>query len=362
MFSPSHSTLLRQSISETTSTAMAQGQLTYQGVATNLNTVLPAANITGVNITVNIAAQPLVKTAQTQEPWNFTVSNTDPGRVTISTTFESSPGAGYQSETGIVPTFTIAGVAAVGAQVMLTLLSPTSSSTIPANASANGEISTTESAPGTEIPAATATESSTTMRATPSPSNGTTVHSNASKTHSTGELAGAAVGCLIAGLLIASLLAFFFLKRRRNNRRPQHDSQREMLGGHSKSESFRNTTGPVAAWQRHLPQPESDQTISRLVNRTLDDIELFVENYYADRPTIQTTGSAATDMSPLNSPYLGRPLPDIVYTSNVPMVLFKHCITYYLLQKIDPAQNDSSSLLPREFVVPSRGELATKNG
>lgn len=335
----------------------------YQGVIYNYGTLeLPSTTSPVVDVTINCVALPLTNTVPQAESLSFTVPYAV-GGITIRTEFDAGPSATYASERNVTPTFTIANMTAVGPQVMLSLVSATSSSITPVYTSNNDTTSTTDSIPSTKTSATTATETSSTASNTTGSSNGTTVHSKASTTYSTGELVGAAVGCLIAGLLIASLLAFFFLKRRKNSGRPRYTSQREMYSGDDKGESVKLATSPVASWQRHLPQPESDQTISRLVNRTLDDIELYVENYYADRPTTQMTGSAATDMSPLSSPYLGRPLSDIIHTSAAPTVLFKHCMAYYLLQKIDPAQNDSSSLLPREFVVPSRGMFpATSNG
>lgn len=116
------------------------------------------------------------------------------------------------------------------------------------------------------------------------------------------------------------------------------------------------STGLQKPWQKQLPQPESDQTISRLANRTLDDIELFVENFYVDQSRKRIDGAGTSDMSLFNSPYLDRPPLEILQTSQSPMVLLKHCIAYYLLLKIDPAYNDSTSLLPREFVVPPQGK------
>lgn len=166
-----------------------------------------------------------------------------------------------------------------------------------------------------------------------------------------GAIAGIVIGCVV---LVAGIIAFVWFRRRRRNRNSRSPYANEARVAKTDGESYKLATSTVTSRSRQLPQPESDQTISRLANRTLDDIELFVEHYYVDR-SVKATEINATNMLPFSSPYLGSPLADIVRKSSHPTGIFKHCIAYYLLQKIDPAHNNSMSLLPKHFIMPSKG-------
>ena len=114
------------------------------------------------------------------------------------------------------------------------------------------------------------------------------------------------------------------------------------------------TTGPSKNWEKQLPQPESDQTITQLVNRTLDNIELFVENFYTDhQDTLNST--AASNLGYFNSYHLEGSLLECILASTSPTVLIKHALSNYLLQKIQSTRTGSNSLLPIECTVPSKG-------
>lgn len=172
----------------------------------------------------------------------------------------------------------------------------------------------------------------------------------------TGALAGAVVGCALAALLVAVMVVFLCLKRRRRrSKKSVHASKQAVRSLGTDEQSFRLVAGTKANWQKDFPQSESDQTVISLANRTLDDIELFVENYYTDRLATQTSDPVASNLSLFDTPYLGQPLIDLLESSTSPTVLLKHCIAFYLLPKIDPTRNTPSSLLPREFAVPSQG-------
>lgn len=344
---------------------------TYQGIPTNFGGATLSTAV-AIDITT-IASCTILGTTR-----SFNVlSGSDPtnSKVAIKTEFEETEGVSYPNTTVVTPTFvargtengTVVFAMETGVVVSMTLVDPaswTSSSTTESSAissSTTGTETLLSSATGTETPLSSATGTGTSSSQTTGTSSSQNTSDaagsppSASKTYSSGELTGAAVGCLIAGLLIASLLALLCLKHRTRNQKGLYTSESDFRSSEADGESSKVATGSLANWQKHLPQPESDQTISRLANRTLDDIELFVENFYADRPMTQAGEAVISDMSLFSSPYLGRPLIDIIQTSNYPTVLLKHCIAYYLLQKIDPTRNNSSSLLPREFVIPSQG-------
>lgn len=267
--------------------------------------------------------------------------NDEAPKATMKATFWSSEWPKLSETITITPTFIINSTNVLGGQMFISTSTGLGSDASPPRAESSTFPSTSSG------PSTSSSTSSTSSRSSTSPSK--------SNGYASGTLAGAAVGCLIAGLLIASLLAFLIFRRRTRSKTPRYSLKSDARTSEIDGESFVLATGSKNTWQKHLPQPESDQTISRLSNRTLDDIELFVENFYVDQPMKHTDGAVASDMLLFSSPYLGLPLVDIIQTSHSPTALLKHCIAYYLLLKIDPTHNDSTSLLPREFVVPAKG-------
>lgn len=117
--------------------------------------------------------------------------------------------------------------------------------------------------------------------------------------------------------------------------------------------SFVNDVGFAKTWDKRLPQPDSDQSIAHLASRTLDEIELFVEEFYNNKPTIFGTLSTTSGLSSFDSPYLDASLEFLLQKAASPTVLIKHCIAFFLLQKIDPSSNVGKSLLPREYIIPN---------
>lgn len=172
-------------------------------------------------------------------------------------------------------------------------------------------------------------------------------------------MAGVGIGCLVAGLLIAGVFAFFFLRRRRRSSKSignveKHDVVSELHG-----QPLLTSLGVAKGWG--APQSESDKTISLLANRTLDSIELFVEEFYTDKAASLPENRLSTELSYFETPYLPTGLRELLPIVKSPTILIKHAIAHFLLQKIDPSSNGPQSLLPREFVTP-RSPIASSQG
>ena len=119
------------------------------------------------------------------------------------------------------------------------------------------------------------TSGTSTPTAPPSPNNGL----------STGAVAGVAVGCLLAGALIAGLLAFFFFRRKR--RSGVRDSEASSIG------LIQREKGPIvnavsvgsgspitAALENGLPLPLEDRAISGEISKISNLIKNHVQSYY----------------------------------------------------------------------------------
>lgn len=223
-------------------------------------------------------------------------------------------------------------------------ITPTTSNTLtrPASVSSGSGSSFTST-----NSASTSAKTSTGVTSTPAP--------KTPEEFSTGELAGAAVGCLLAGFLIAGLLAFCFFRRRAGSRKRARNlatgSMRE--GAHGKAIALE--AGPAKLWDKRLPQPDSDKSIAQLASRTLDEVELFVEEFYVNKSTTMLGPVSTSELANFDSPYVQQPLADLMSRTRNPIVLIKHSIALCMLRKIDPSCNDEQSLLPREYIVPRSG-------
>ncbi|KAF2691611.1 hypothetical protein K458DRAFT_3203 [Lentithecium fluviatile CBS 122367] len=110
-----------------------------------------------------------------------------------------------------------------------------------------------------------------------------------------GAVAGVAIGCLIAGAIIA-LIVCFFLYRRRNQKQsaPYHQSHLPYDTEHKSGVAVRTTPVPSAGMVAgsSLPQPVEDATISKEVSRIRDNIKNHVQNFYHYQPVRGGIGSS----------------------------------------------------------------------
>lgn len=199
----------------------------------------------------------------------------------------------------------------------------------------------------------TSTSSSLSGSASTSSATAATTNSNASNSqYSTGEIAGVAVACFIGGLLIAGILAFFFRRRPSRQRQNIPHSDKEMSSLHDHGQAVYVAGGKT--WEKHLPQSESDHTIRNLANRTLDQIELYVENYYKDAMAMPLNDGAKANFEDLEDAYLDRPILQLIQQTDRPTVIIKHCVASLIISNITASSGRASrngSFLPAEFMA-----------
>jgi hypothetical protein len=174
--------------------------------------------------------------------------------------------------------------------------------------SSSGISSPTDVAPIT-APAASATEPTASVTALPtlngiSTSNGTSITAGITTTTgaptskatsvnqgntgvSGGAVAGVAIGCLIAGAVIA-LIAGFFLYRRQSRRHPAAYHQSHLpYDSETKSGAAVTSTAVPAAGRNTdslLPQPVEDAAITKELSKIRDNIKNHVQTYYQFQP------------------------------------------------------------------------------
>ncbi|EXJ73470.1 uncharacterized protein A1O5_03231 [Cladophialophora psammophila CBS 110553] len=171
-----------------------------------------------------------------------------------------------------------------------------------------------------------------------------------SKGYSTADLAGAAVGCGIGGALLVGVAAFLMYRRR--NRRNLGTSRRSEKGGSDPVGSNEDVVvAETRAWERHLPQSESDQAVRSMASRTLDQIEMHVENFYQDATNVSISRAAESEMRNLDSSHLPDSVSNLIRTSRRPTCLIKHCIANLILSRIDFEKGSGDSFLPGSMIA-----------
>lgn len=131
---------------------------------------------------------------------------------------------------------------------------------------------------------------------------------------------------------------------------PKPDKAMSSLHGHGQAVYLAGGK----TWEKHLPQSESDHTIRNLANRTLDQIELHVENYYKDTMTMPLNDGAKSNFEDLEDAYLDRPMLELIQQTDRPTVVIKHCVASLIISKITAGSgraNTNGSFLPAEFMV-----------
>jgi hypothetical protein len=125
-----------------------------------------------------------------------------------------------------------------------------------------------------------------------------------------------------------------------------------------------NTFGPGRkTWEHHLPQAESDQAVRSTVSRTLDQIEMHVENFYQDKISRHLSASADLSIREFDCGHLSGPLLNLMRSSSRPTSLIKHCLTDIILSRIDLSTASGSSFLPNSMMALAHSSSAqTKPG
>lgn len=276
------------------------------------------------DIPVENEAKPITITAKVSS-WSWSMSATLPGLlVTVNTKPEVAGAAFY--------TAPAASFVLVDAQV---ITSATNFNATTANFSTDSQASQT----------ATSTGSPST---TPSP----VVPASTQSKYTAGQLTGVAVGCLVAGLLLTTLFFWIFLRRRLRANREAEKTNKEIATIKNGGDSKFSNAGGTAAWQMGLPQPDADGVVKSLSSRSLDEIELLVEEFYSQLPMSTNERISASDLSSLSSPYLPGTLSDLLTRTQNPTVVIKHCIAHFLIRRIDTSVNSSQSFLPGYYSIP----------
>jgi hypothetical protein len=116
--------------------------------------------------------------------------------------------------------------------------------------------------------------------------------------------------------------------------------------------SGNQTTSP--AWQRLIPQPIDDETMSTLIKSLFDQITLHVDNFYAWK-SFQLPDLPLDTFTRLNTNVPPGSLRELMVDSGMQLDVIKHCIAFILTSKIVPGVEADEKLLPPHLaLIPGR--------
>jgi hypothetical protein len=224
------------------------------------------------------------------------------------------------------------------------------------------------SAPSTITPSPSPTniETATSRTSIEASSKPTSVSPRKSTGVSSGAAAGIAIGCLIAGALVAGLILWFCWRKRRDVRPRDQEASKISLMPREKGFTGQATSlegSPVVpALAGGLPQPLEDQAISGEVSKISSSIKNHVQSYYhADR-----VSGALIDHDDFQALGSERPISDgtlstLLSNSATREIALRFCIAWVVCSRMQAGEDARSCLLPTEMAEFSR-KLANTHG
>ncbi|KAI2488369.1 hypothetical protein Ptr902_02502 [Pyrenophora tritici-repentis] len=171
---------------------------------------------------------------------------------------------------------------------------------------------------------------------------------------STGAIAGIAVGCLVAGALVAGIVLLFCWRRRRVPEARYSKTNTYAVG--SQEKGFAAQTIPLAGREHAdaptnaLPQPLEDKAISGEISKISNAIKNHVQSYYhinrispnlIDHNDLHTLGS--------DLPISVGTLATLISNATTREVALRFIIAWVIVSKLQSSKDPAKSLLPTEI-------------
>lgn len=172
-----------------------------------------------------------------------------------------------------------------------------------------------------------------------------------------GAAAGLAIGCLIAGALIASALVWFFFIRSRRGRgtRDMEASSVALIrtekGPVAKTTSLESGSPPARSLDNGLPQPLEDGAIAGEISKISSLIKNHVQSFYHhDR-----AGLGMLDLDDLQAlgslPISPGTLSTLLGNVDTREIALRFSIAWTIISRIQPSDNASTTFLPPEIAT-----------
>ena len=177
-----------------------------------------------------------------------------------------------------------------------------------------------------------------------------------SKELSGGAVAGVAIGCLIAGALIAGLVAWLCLKRRRSAARTRYSETSTVALMHHEKGPVAHTaplSGGIpttAAVDSGLPQPLEDKAISAEISKISNLMKNHVQSYYHGR-TVNPRMLDSDDLKALGDGILISldSLSSLLNSPKTREIALRFCIASVVTARMQLNEPLSTTFLPPEI-------------
>ncbi|KAH6638769.1 hypothetical protein C7974DRAFT_329428 [Boeremia exigua] len=225
---------------------------------------------------------------------------------------------------------------------------PTASQTSPISSPSSSLAATPASSSGLS----TTPTASTTTTSTP-------MNDEKSVGLSGGSVAGVAIGCLIAGALIAGLVLWVCRSRRTSKRIDHNETSAIALISPEKGPltHTKSITGSLAIVDVDgaLPQPLEDQAISGEITKISSLIKNHVQSYYHNK-VVNLGLIDLDDITALGKvlPFPARKLSALLDDPATREVALRFCIAWAIISRIQSHGTSADSLLPPEVCTPMR--------
>ena len=176
---------------------------------------------------------------------------------------------------------------------------------------------------------------------------------------SNGLAGGTVAGIVVAVAVAIALLTFLatcFLARRKYTR-TQYGRRMEPLSSEkpapapiSKESAATVSAASSDTMGKHLPQSADDATIRGKVKTVLDQLGLYIENFYQDAVT-PGSQSSESDIAIFDSKLLPGQMATLMRTSRKAKPLIQHALDYMIMTSISLTGDPAQSLLPTEFIL-----------
>lgn len=197
---------------------------------------------------------------------------------------------------------------------------------------------------------ATATAASSNTGAATSAAQSGTSSPSPGRSNDTGAIAGAAVGCFVAGALIAALISFFIFKKRakrnRNAARGAYVPGSEPRYGGEKGTPMISVA--AMGGLDFLPQQAADAEVRTKLSTVIDQIDQHVENFYNNR-SIPLDANLESELSRFETSQLAQPLAACFENATNPMLLIKHCLAFHIFNLTVAPGEGTQPLLPQDL-------------
>lgn len=172
-------------------------------------------------------------------------------------------------------------------QVSTTNSVSTTTNAVPAAPKSSASSSTPSNVNAQQTESSTSIQSTSATTVNPAQSTGNSgqsIHTHCTLSDASGAAAGVAIGSIIAGAAIASLILILFFRRKKANRQVAPAYAQHVAPTQTEKEAVTTTTHPVAVIDSYLPQPAADDAILGELSRLRDNIKNHAKSYYHTSP------------------------------------------------------------------------------